>query len=282
MRRGWIALGLLALLGACAGADRSAPRAAGGPAMAEPAWAAAMAMLPGETVPRRLVEALPALAAVPQPLGVVVYAHGCRGFDAEAIETMRMLAGSGFAVVAPDHHARADAGGFCRAAPSRPLGMLRPTRRDPGLGRLVPADLPDTPDPDYVRNRVEEVEHALARLRGQAWADPRRVYLVGETLGRGTAALWPTRGLAAAAVLGQDCRRASDMAGHEMPLIVPVLPLLDRGGQGRAEALRARHCGEYAGLPEGGLVIGVGLRGQAMPAAARRTLLDLLHGVTRT
>lgn len=282
MRRGWIALGLAALLGACAGADRPAPRAAGGPAMAEPAWAAAMLMLPGEAAPRRLAAALPDLGAAPRPLGVVLYAHGCRGLDAEAIETMRMLAGGGFAVVAPDHHAREDAAGFCRPPPSRPLGLVRPTRRDPGLGRLVPADLPEALDPAYVRSRIEEVEHALTRLRAQPWADPRRLYLVGETLGRGTAALWPTGGLAAAAVLGQDCRRASDVAGHEMPLVVPVLPLLDRGGPGRAEMLRARHCGEYAGLPEGGLVIGVGLRGQAMPAEARRALLDLLRGVTRT
>lgn len=282
MRGRWIALGLLVLLGACAGTDRPTPRASRGPASAEPAWAAAMLMLPGEVAPRRLVEALPELAATPRPLGVVVYAHGCRGFDAEAIETMRMLAGNGFAVVAPDHHAREDAAGFCRPPPSRPLGLVRPTRRDPGLGRVVPADLPEALDPAYVRSRIEEVEHALIRLRGQSWADPRRLYLVGETLGRGTAGLWPTNGLAAAAVLGQDCRRASDLAGHEMPLVVPVLPLLDRGGPGRAEALRARHCGEYAGLPEGGLVIGVGLRGQAMPPEARRTLLDLLHGVTRS
>jgi dienelactone hydrolase len=282
MRGRWIALGLLVLLGACAGTDRPTPRASRAPASAEPAWAAAMLMLPGEVAPRRLVEALPELAATPRPLGVVVYAHGCRGFDAEAIETMRMLAGNGFAVVAPDHHAREDAAGFCRPPPSRPLGLVRPTRRDPGLGRVVPADLPEALDPAYVRSRIEEVEHALTRLRAQPWADPRRLYLVGETLGRGTAGLWPTNGLAAAAVLGQDCRRASDLAGHEMPLVVPVLPLLDRGGPGRAEALRARHCGEYAGLPEGGLVIGVGLRGQAMPPEARRTLLDLLHGVTRS
>lgn len=276
MRRPWLWLAMLAFLAGCAAAEPPAGRISRGPQAAEPAWAAAMLMLPGQTAPRRLVEALPELARA-RPMGVIVYAHGCRGFDAEAIETMRLLAASGHAVVAPDHHARPEAGGFCRAAPRQPLGLLRPTRRDPGLQRPLPADLPEPPDPFYVQSRIEEVDLALARLRRLPWADPARLYLVGESLGRDTVGLWPTRGLAGAAVIGQDCRRAGDLAGREMPLIVPVMPL---GGAG-AEAIRARHCAELAGLPETGLVVGLGLREEMRRRETGRALLELLAGPMR-
>lgn len=276
MRRAGLLLGMLAWLAGCATPDRPPPTAWRGPNQAAPAWQAAMLMLPGEATPRRMAEALPELAALDRarPLGVVVYVHGCRGFDAEALDTMRLMAMSGLAVVAPDHFARADAAPLCRAAPRLALGTLRPARRDPGLGRVVPADLTETPDPLYLRHRIEEAEQALSQLRRLPWADPARLYLVGESLGRGTAGLWPTRGLAAAAVLGQDCRGAGDLVGREMPLVVPLMRL----GPGPAEAARARHCGELAGLPETGLLVGVGLRQEARRPELRRALLELLRG----
>jgi dienelactone hydrolase len=279
MRRLGLMFGMLGLMAGCAGVERPEPRAWRGPNMAEPAWQAAMVMLPGDPAPRRLVEAAPELAArgAARRLGVVLYAHGCRGFDTEAIETMRLLALNGFAVVAPDHHARPDATGPCRAAPRQALGMVRPTRRDPGLARPMQADLPEIADPAYAQNRIEEVELALARLRAQPWADPARLYLVGESLGRGTAALWPTGGLAAAAVLGQDCRPAGFGPGREMPLVVPVLPL----GGGAAERIRARHCGEFATLPEGGLVIGVGYSGAPLRGETGAALLGWLRAGQR-
>ncbi len=279
MRRMGMVFGALALLAGCAGTERAEPRAWRGPNLAEPAWAAAMLMLPGDAAPRRLAEATPLLAArgTSERLGVVVYAHGCRGFDAEAIETMRLLALNGFAVVAPDHQARPEAAGPCRAAPRQALGMVRPTRRDPGLARVLPADLPESADPDYARLRIQEVELALTRLRAQPWADPARLYLVGESLGRGTASLWPTGGVAAAAVLGQDCRPAGFGPGRDLPLVVPVLPL----GGGAAERVRAQHCGEFAALPEGGLVIGVGYSGAPLRGEAGAALLGWLRGGPR-
>jgi dienelactone hydrolase len=277
------ALFALALLAGCAGTlERPPPDAAGGPA-AEKAWSEAYVILPGDPDPQRMTAAAPRLARLgtAAPLPLVVFAHGCRGFDAEAAETLRLLAAHGFAAIAPDHFARPDARAACRGAPSRSLASPRPARRDGGYARALPAGWSPPPEPAYVGRRLEEVGVALAKVRALPWVDKAEIYLIGHSLGRGTAGLWPTRGLAAVAVLGQDCRAARSASLSDLPVAVPVLPLADRRGGPGAERARALHCGELAARPGfGALVLGVGMAGEATRPDTQRALLDFLLGAT--
>jgi dienelactone hydrolase len=279
--RALAALAALALVAGCA-AETSAPvSVAPNPAAAQAAWWAAHVMLPGDADPQRLPEAAPRLARLEAggKLPVVLFAHGCRGLDSEAAETMRLVASHGFAAIAPDHFARPDAGAACRAGPTRPIASPRQARRDGGYARVVPAEWSRPPEPLYVAQRLDEVSLALARLRSMRWVDQDEIYLVGHSLGRGTADLWPTRGLAAVAVLGQDCRGARASTLAELPLAVPVLPVADRRLGLGAEAVRGLHCGEFASRPVfSSMVVGVGAAGAASQPETQRALLDFLLG----
>jgi dienelactone hydrolase len=279
MLRGRIlcALAGLALLAGCAGRFDKADASSG--AEAEKAWSEAYVILPGDADPQRLAQAAPRLAQLDPGtrLPVVVFAHSCRGVDAEATETLRMIAAHGFAAIAPDHHARADARGPCRAGPSRPIASPRQARRDGGYARAVPVGWSPPPEPAYVGRRLQEVEVALARVRDLPWVDKRDIYLVGHSLGRGTAELWPTQGLAAVAVLGQDCRGPRASVLRDLPFAVAVLPLADRRGAFGADRAQALYCGEYAGLPAfGALTLGVGFSSDFTQPETQRALLDFL------
>jgi dienelactone hydrolase len=280
MRRAGLVLAMFGLLAGCAGSV--APQA-GRPGDAEPAWLAAMLILPGDRAAQRMIEAVPRLAALGPSarLPVVVFAHGCRGFDAAALETLGLLAAHGFAVIAPDHLARADAALSCGAGAAS-FAMARPVRRDGGFARAPLADPAAAPAEGYARRRIEEVELALSRVRALPWADPGAIYLVGHGLGRGTAALWPTRGLAAVALLGQDCRGPGPALAQELPLSVPMLPLAARGDTLPVETLRARHCGEDARHPQAGeLLIGPPGREADPRPETQRALLRFLLGAPR-
>lgn len=277
MRRGFGALAALLLLAGCAGGiEMAKPDSA---TQAEAAWAQAYVILPGDATPQRLADAAPRLARLDAaaPLPVVLFAHGCRGLDEDAAETLRLIAAHGFAAIAPDHHARPDAHAACRGGPSRPIATPRPARRDGGYARTLPIGWSPPPEPAYVGRRLQEVQVALGHLRSLPWVDQAEVYLVGHSLGRGTAGLWPTRGLAAVAVLGQDCRGAR-AALDDLPVSVPLLPLADRRG-GAAERARALHCGEFARRPVfSSMVLGADFAGQPTQPETQRALLDFLLG----
>src|SRR5689334_10722430 len=87
-RLGALLCGLLLLAG-CAGGMRYTSDADGAAA----AWDSAWIILPGQQEPRRLADAGDELAKHPGArLPVVLFAHACGGFDAEAMETFRDLA----------------------------------------------------------------------------------------------------------------------------------------------------------------------------------------------
>jgi dienelactone hydrolase len=283
MRRGRIpaALAGLALLAGCAAETPAPASVAPNPAAAQAAWWAAHVMLPGDADPQRLPEAASRLARLDAggALPVVLFAHGCRGLDEDAADLMRLVASHGFVAVAPDHFARPDAGAACRAGPMRPIASPRQARRDGGYARVLPAEWSRPPEPLYVAQRLEEVNLALARLRAMRWVDPDGIYLVGHSLGRGTADLWPTQRLAAVAVLGQDCRGARASTLADLPLAVPVLPVSDRRLGLGAQELRGLHCGEFASRPVfSSMVVGVGAAGMASRPETQRALLDFLLG----
>jgi dienelactone hydrolase len=297
----WAALGALVVLAGCA------PGSGGGPpdmlreaAAAEQAWRQAYVILPGQQETERLDTAAPRLSRQAQTQGllqgqmqgqaqrvpVVVFAHGCGGFDAESAETFRLLAAHGFAAIAPDHFARPDARPDarlgCASRAEAPTPTLRAGRGGAAIARpVLQSSGPD--DGAYVGRRLDEISLAVWRVRELPWVDRGQVFLVGHSLGRGTAGLWPTRDVTAAAVLGQDCRAARGAAALEMPLSVAMLPLADRREVPGAEASAGQPCADWAMRPEatGGVVLG------PMPAAdvhrpeARRALLDFLQGRIR-
>ena len=266
--RAAVALGLLAALAGCAPGTGGAPDMLREAAAAEQAWRQAYVILPGESEAARLAAAAPRLARqVPHgPVPVVVFAHGCGGFDADSAETFRLLAAHGFAAIAPDHFARPDARLGCATADNAT------PRRGRAAERLAAAGPP--PDGAYVGRRLDEISLAVWRVRELPWVDRGQVFLVGHSLGHGTAGLWPVRNVAAAAVLGQECRAARPGAAPiaALPLAVAVLPL------GAATATE-EGCSDWAMLPEatGGTLFGTPRADAASRPEARRALLDFLQ-----
>uniref|UniRef100_UPI0022EB80BF hypothetical protein n=1 Tax=Falsiroseomonas oryzae TaxID=2766473 RepID=UPI0022EB80BF len=178
--------------------------------------------------------------------------------------------------------ARPDARSACGTA-ARPVAPVRSGRRDTNFARHAMPAWPAPPEGGYVGRRLEEVRHALWRARDLPWVDPQQVFLVGHSLGRGTAGMWPTRDVTAVAILGQDCRSGQAIAGFEMPISVPVLPLLDRRDPWRGDRARELSCGELAMRADlSGVAVGSD-RGRPDAPVAQDTLLRfLLGGATRT
>jgi dienelactone hydrolase len=113
---------------------------------------------------------------------VVIYAHGCAGLDDDFQQWAALLVQHGYAVVAPDHHARGRA----------PVGCSEP----PLYG---PADAP------MLATREAEIAYALRQLRTLPWADPRAVFLLGFDHGAVVAAGYAGEPFAGYVVTGWTC-----------------------------------------------------------------------------
>jgi dienelactone hydrolase len=124
---------------------------AGGEAPLERTWQAARIFRPGGTTS--------AVLDVP----VVVYAHGCGGFDDDLRRWADLLTRQGYAVIAPDHQAR---GGRLRACSAGTL-------YGPG-------------DVDTLATRDAEIHYALRQVRTLPWVRQAGVFLLG--VGQGAVA----------------------------------------------------------------------------------------------
>lgn len=270
--RRWLALAAMGALAACAPGAGEPPDMLREAAAAERAFREAFVILPGQDRPQRLSSAAGLTRAQGgAPVPVVVFAHGCGGFDSDSAETFRLLAENGFAAIAPDHFARPDARLGC-SGDGAPALAGRSGRRDAPLLRtnvLAPTAAPDT---TYVGRRLDEISVALWRVREMPWVDRNQVFLVGHSLGRGTAGLWPVRDVAAAAVLGQDCTASP----REMPLAPHLLPLADRRERAGTTASAAA-CADLA-MRTGGAVIGPAEPRPTTSPEARAALLHFLRG----
>ncbi|WP_270938352.1 dienelactone hydrolase family protein, partial [Falsiroseomonas oryzae] len=123
------ALMALALVAGCAATGDGPVAAADDAAAVERTWSQAYVILPGEEEPVRMADAAPRLRRIGTAMPVVIFAHGCGGYDAQADATLRLLAAHGFAAIAPDHFARPDARSACGTA-ARPVAPVRSGRRD--------------------------------------------------------------------------------------------------------------------------------------------------------
>lgn len=188
------------LLGGGAGAQ-----AAGNPV--PPTWEQAYVALP--VSPRHLVmgrmsENLIRETLISLPAGkkflTVLYLHGCSGFSAGNFEYLHLLAGYGYAVIAPDSFAR----------PGRPKTC------DPKLH----AGIPGAPHQAVAEMRLEEIRYTLKRIRELRWVDQRNLFLMGHSQGGGAAAAYAGGGFRGRILSGSLC-----MDGPNSPEGTPVLSI---------------------------------------------------------
>jgi len=202
------------------------------PAELERTWAAAAVYVPADAEGYRRIGSaeLPAvLAAHSAPVPAVVYAHGCAGIDAAAVETGRFLAGAGYVVVAPDSFARASKPRSCD--PDRNVG---------GLHREV------------LRWRQEEIGHAIRMLRATAPTKIGKVVLMGLSEGGIAVATFADQPVSARIIEGWTCHAGwPEYRGLAAPPNEAVLALLAADDPWWRAPVFDGDCGAF--MPSGGL-----------------------------
>ena len=176
------------------------------PAELERTWAAAPVYLPLQGDYSRIdsAELARELAKRSAAIPSVVYAHGCAGIDAAAIETGRFLAAAGYLVVAPDSFARLNKPKSCD--PVLNLG---------GLHREV------------LRWRQQEIGYAIRKLRALPNLLPGSLFLMGLSEGGITVATFQGEPVRARVVEGWTCHAGwPEYDGLAAPESEPVLALL--------------------------------------------------------
>lgn len=153
------------------------------------------------------------LAALPpgRKFPAVLYLHGCAGMGPGNFDYMYLLAGQGYAVVAPDSFAR----------------EYRPLTCDPRTQRGIPG----APIREVVVMRVREIRYALEQIQRLAWVDQKNVFLMGQSQGGGAAAVFSGRGFNGVIVSGTRCG-----FGLRTPPETPLLTIYsesDPWGQGQ-------------------------------------------------
>jgi dienelactone hydrolase len=140
------------------------------------------------------------LAALPagRKLPAVLYLHGCSGLAPGNFDYMHLLAGEGYAVLAPDSFAR----------PGRPKTC------DPRRHRGIPG----APFARVAAMRQEEIRYGLERMRGLAWVDAERLFLMGHSQGGAAVAAFPNPGFRGVIISGSTCQY-----GLNAPEGTPVL-----------------------------------------------------------
>lgn len=189
----------------------AAPLLAGGALAAGPevriTWERAYVMLPvakDRLVGGRMDEPLirEELAGLPpgKKFRAVLFMHGCAGLSPGNFDYMHLLAGEGYAVIAPDSFAR----------PGRPKTC------DPRRHRGIPG----APHARVTAMRQEEIQHGLERTRGLAWVDAENLFLMGHSQGGSAAAAFPNRGFRGVIISGSTCQY-----GLNAPEGTPVLSI---------------------------------------------------------
>jgi dienelactone hydrolase len=169
-------------------------------------WEEGRVFLPGSAAPFKPAN----VPARDQPLPTVLYLHGCTGFDYSHDGTMggwaQTLTAAGYAVVMPTSFAR----------------EYRPHTCDPATYTYAAELAMEVSD-----MRLEELEHALTRLRSVSWADRRNLFLMGHSEGGVSVARWRGGGLNGHIISGWTCTSRSNPSfdGVRAPLATPVLAI---------------------------------------------------------
>lgn len=135
----------------------------------------------------------------------VIYLHGCAG-NTMGYAWARQYNQLGYAFFAPESFAR-------------------PRRSMCGSGRSMMTGV-------RIPMRIEELNYALAQIKGLDWIDPRRIVLMGSSEGAQAASTYRGDEFAAVVLIGTDCRFSGGRP--RVPQSVPVLNLVgsedDEGG----------------------------------------------------
>ncbi|MBI3128570.1 MAG: alpha/beta fold hydrolase [Candidatus Tectomicrobia bacterium] len=184
----------------------------------------------------------------------VLYLHGCSGVAPENFDYIHLLAGEGYAVVAPDSFARPDRPETCD--PKRYAGVL------------------GAPQAEVNRMRREEIQESLEHLRRLPWVDQRNIFLMGHSQGGGAASSYSGGGFRGVILSGSLCP-----SGLNAPAGTPVLALYSKRDpwlQGRdPRSCEAR--GKERGLPIEFHLFPGNFHNQAKNPQARELILDFLR-----
>jgi dienelactone hydrolase len=155
---------------------------------------------------------------------VVVYLHGCRGFNSSDRKIIRQIAGAGYFVVAPDSMAR-------RYRPRQCSGQKKKGGHSPFVY-------------DF---RQAEINYAIDQLWQQPWVDWDNLFIMGISEGGVATALYRGHFFRARVITQWTCHGAPMIRGLEGPKDTPVLavvrkndPWYNREGSGQAG-----HCGAF-------------------------------------
>jgi dienelactone hydrolase len=191
------------------------------------AWNGAYVFMPQKVFPVR-----PADVSLTMPMPVILFMHGCSGFNAHDWQLMNWVSAKGYVAVAPDSFKRV----------SRPFGC-NSSSHVYGSKFLK-----------LVSYRIEEVDYALDQLAMLPWVDRRRVFLVGHSEGGNTASRVSASGFRGIVISGDSCG-----AGILAPAETPVLAIrFDQdpwyvGKQNKCPAaVAARTDAHYVELSGGG------------------------------
>lgn len=129
-------------------------------------------------------------------LPVVLYMHGCRGIGSETEQYRRSLLSQGYGVFIPD-------------------SFKRP-------GRLACRD--EGSLSHRVGLRIEEIEHALIKIRELPWVDQNQVILMGFSEGGNAVDNWSKKGFSAHIIIGSACTLSGGRPAA--PDDIPVLAIV--------------------------------------------------------
>lgn len=154
-------------------------------------------------------------------LPLVLFLHGCNGLHPGYRVDLAFLRAQGYAVVAPDSFSRAYKPRSCDRH-SKSAGF----------------------HPGVIGFRLAETAHALERIRGFPWVDPRRIVLMGQSEGGITTANWEGDGLAGRVILGWTCQIPwPPLWGLRGDRSTPVLSVVSRDDPWFAPWYVAGDCG---------------------------------------
>ena len=153
-------------------------------------------------------------------LPLVIYLHGCAGFDWYTNHDISFLLRNGYAVLAPNSNARK-----YRPASCNPKGHRG------GLYRGILAF------------RLAEASYAHEAAKNLPWVDGRNIFMMGFSEGGITTAKYGRGGLAGRIILGWTCNSGwAEYAGISGPLDEPILAVVSSHDPWFTSAMSSGDC----------------------------------------
>jgi len=145
-------------------------------------------------------------ARVPKGTVTILYLHGCTGIAPDNRKDFKMLARSGFLVIAPNSLVRQGRKSNCD-----------PKTRQSGY----------FPDAHYWR--MAEIKYAVGQLKNMPGVDPNKLVLMGHSEGARAAGNWKGREFRAIVTLGWSCKSiGSNFIGLQTDTKVPTMNVVSR------------------------------------------------------